>query len=97
MRPSGEVKLALLKAAADLVTPARAPTLRELTEKSKVGQEAALHTVRNMVRAGDLVIARLRAVPYRNKPVAEYAPAADPDDPGSVTSAVARVLGSWVR
>lgn len=76
MRPSGEVRQALLSAAVALTTPEQAPTLAELAAKSQVGLDAALITVKNMVRSGALVIVRTRRVPYRNRPVAEYAKAA---------------------
>ena len=75
MRQPGDVRMALLKAATELTTVARSPTLRELVVRSCVGREAALNTVKNMRRAGLLVVMRTRKVDYRNKPVAEYAPA----------------------
>ena len=75
MRNPGESRVAILKAAMDLTTAARSPTLRELVVRSCVGREAALNTVKNMRRAGLLVVMRTRKVDYRNKPVAEYAPA----------------------
>lgn len=75
MRPSGEVRQALLGAVAELATPDRAPTLIELATRSQVDVDAALFTVKNMVRSGALVIVRTRRVPYRNRPVAEYAKA----------------------
>jgi hypothetical protein len=97
MRPAGEIKLALLRAAAELATPRRGPTLRELAAAARVGLDAAESTVENMVRAGDLVIVRKRKVEYRNKPVAEYSIKPDPSDPASTDSALGRVLASWVR
>jgi len=75
MRPAGEIRQALLNAALELVTPERAPTVAELAAHSQVGFDAALHTVRNMRRAGHLAIVRERRVDYRNRPVCEYAPA----------------------
>ncbi|MNV74275.1 hypothetical protein D3C71_1674820 [compost metagenome] len=82
MRPAGEVRQALLKAACELATPERAPTLRELAHRAQVGQGAARVTVDHMRRAGQLCIARLRKVPYRNRPVAEYTPHAQVRAPG---------------
>ncbi|KQM68790.1 hypothetical protein [Xylophilus sp. Leaf220] len=76
MRPAGEVRQALLQAAGRLATEERAPTLAELAAEATVGYEAAMNTVKNMVRAGVLRIARQRPVDYRNRPVAEYVPAA---------------------
>ena len=96
MRLAGDTRLALLKAAAELSTPERAPTLRELALRACVGQEAALHTVRNMTRCGQLAIARLRRVEYRNRPVAEYAPTQLPMQPTSVAD-LGNVFASWAR
>lgn len=76
MRPAGEVRLALLNACSQLATPERGPTLREMAAVACVGLKAATHTVKHMRRAGQLCIARPRRVDYRNKPVAEYVPAA---------------------
>lgn len=78
MRPAGEVRQALLQAASDLATPQRAPTLRELAAHAQVGSDAARHTVQNLHRHGALQIVRTRRVHYRNRPVAEYAPAPRP-------------------
>lgn len=72
MRPAGEVRQALLQAAADLTTPDRAPTLGELAEHAQVGYAHARWSVQNMARAGALRIVRTRRVAYRNRPVAEY-------------------------
>lgn len=83
MRPAGEVRQALLSAAAELSTPDRAPTLAELAERvgqtMPIGGEVVRKTVHNMTYHGKLRIVRTRRVPYRNRPVAEYAPA-DPQD-----------------
>lgn len=75
MRPAGEVRQALMTAAGRLATPERGPTLLELAADAKVGYEAAMATVKNMVRARVLEIPRTREVDYRNRPVAEYVPA----------------------
>lgn len=78
MRPAGEVRQALLQAASDLATPQRAPTLRELAAHAQVGSDAARHMVPWLHRSGALQIVRTRRVHYRNRPVAEYAPAPRP-------------------
>lgn len=75
MRAPGEVRQALLCAAAELATPERGPTLAELAARAQVGRDVALHTVKNMKRSGELTVPRTRRVAYRNRPVAEYAPA----------------------
>lgn len=96
MRLAGDTRLALLKAAAELSTPERAPTLRELALKACVGQDAAMHTVKNLTRCGALTIARTRRVDYRNRPVAEYAPAAPPGQLSPMAD-LGNVFASWAR
>lgn len=71
----GEVRQALLDAAAALHTPERSPTVGELAAHAQVGRDAAVATVKNMRRAGQLRIVRTRRVAHTTKPVAEYAPA----------------------
>lgn len=95
MRPAGDPRLALLKAAADLTTAARSPTLQELVSRSCVGREAARRTVDNMRRAGLLVIVRTRKVDYRNRPVAEYAPKDDVVVPEATAAEWRAVFGAW--
>ena len=73
MRPAGEVRIALLKAAGELATPERGATLLELAHRACVGVDAARITVKNMHRQGSLQIRGQRCVAYRNRPVAEYA------------------------
>lgn len=76
-RPAGEVSLALLRAAAQLTTAERAPTMRELAHHAMVGVESANVAVKNLKRSGRLLPVRLRTVAHRTRPVAEYAPAPD--------------------
>ena len=83
MRPLGDVSQAVLSAARELATPARAPTLVELQHRACVSACAARATVQNLKRSGHLHIVRERKVDYRNRRVAEYAPvdaAAEPAD-----------------
>lgn len=78
MRPCGtfaEVRQTILQAVQELATPERAPTLTELAARACVGKDAARRTVDNMRRSGQLAVPRMRKVDYRNRPVAEYAPA----------------------
>lgn len=72
MRPAGEVRQALLVAAAEL----QRPTLAELAARACVGYDSARHTVDNLRRAGRLRVLGWRRVAYRNRPVAEYGVAA---------------------
>ena len=83
MRPPGEISLALLGAARELWTPEQGPTLNELAMHAQVGKDAAEKAIKNMTRHGRLRIVRTRAVAYRNKPVAEYAPADDAPTEGA--------------
>ncbi|MDO9235985.1 MAG: hypothetical protein Q7U28_08135 [Aquabacterium sp.] len=96
---TGETRQALLKAAADLVQPHRAPTLLDMAAKANVGRVAAMNTIKNMVRAGDLVIVRRRWVAHSAKPVAEYAPATAPEDcrHGHGWVDLGRCLQGWSR
>ena len=94
MRPAGEVRQALLNACTQLATPDRGPTLREMAAVACVGMQAARRTVENMSRAGQLHRVRGRKVEYRNRPVAEYVPAAvQGEDDGFVD--LAQVLRVW--
>ena len=103
-RPAGEVSLALLRSAAQLATPERAPTMRELAMHACVGLEAANATVKNLKRHGKLVPVRLRQVRNRTRPVAEYAPAPEQpvdqgDEPrhGHGWVDLGRCVSGWAR
>ncbi len=96
MRPAGEIRQVLLQACADLATPERAPTLREIAARAQVGLDAAKRTVDNMCRAGVILKARERRVDYRNRPVAEYVPASWVPAQDCPLQGLARVLTHWV-
>lgn len=95
----GEVRQALLFAARALVQPHCAPTLQDLAAQAQVGRVAAMNTVKNMVRAGDLVIVRRRWVAHSAKPVAEYAPANAPAEcrHGHGWVDLGRCVAGWAR
>lgn len=93
MRPAGEIRQALMSAVTELYTPERAPTLAEIANHSKVGTDAARRTIGNMTRHGALRIVRERRVHYRNRPVAEYAPAEVIAGAGYVD--LASVFSAW--
>jgi len=80
MRPAGEVRQALFTAACTFHDEGRTATLRELAHQSQVGLGDARRCVDNMKRAGALEIVGTRRVDYRNRPVSEYAPAAQVAD-----------------
>ncbi len=65
--------MALLAAVGELATPERGATLREVAARACVGLVAARHALCYLRRSAAVVIVRTRRVPYRNKPVAEYA------------------------
>jgi hypothetical protein len=75
MRPVGEIRQALIQAAYALAHDGRGATLAEIADRSCVGRDAARNCVKNMRRSGALQIVGERRVDYRNRPVAEYAPA----------------------
>jgi hypothetical protein len=79
MRPPSEVRHAVLKAVVMLATPERGPTLQEIDAAVQgelpVGSDTVRRYLDNIKRSGAVCIARQRRVDYRNRPVAEYAPA----------------------
>jgi len=95
MRPPGEIRQALLDAALALTTPERSPTLLEMATKAQVGFTAARDTVRNMRRANVLGIVRERRVPYRNRPVSEYAPCRPEERSGGEACPLRAAVSSW--
>jgi superfamily II helicase len=74
-RPAGDVRKALLDAIEKLASKERGPTLKELVQVACVSDRAARQTISNLRRSGAVCVARTRRVAYRNRPVAEYAPA----------------------
>ena len=99
MRPAGDVRKALLRACESLAARAaagRGPTLREMAAEACVGLDAARSTVRDMHRYGVLALVHERPVPYRNRPVAEYVPAAMVDQASAANDAgMAQLLRAW--
>lgn len=92
MRPAGEVRLALIQAAREIVAeigqPRRGATLAEMVARARietgrgvmqVSEREARNLVPKIKASGALQIVAQRRVDYRNRPVAEYAP---PDDSG---------------
>lgn len=96
MRPAGEIRQALLRAACQLATQERGPTLQEIASTAQVGFAAARRTVDNMCRAGQLrCISDRRKVTYRNRRVAEYIPA-DPACQADSTE-LSNAIAAWSR
>ena len=79
MRPAGETHLALLQAAhairRERAESGQGATLLELVHRSQVGYKCARALVQKLKARGQLQIVGQRKVEYRNRPVAEYAPA----------------------
>ena len=75
MRPAGEISQALIKAARELCQAGRGATLQEMADLACVGRQAARDLVPKLKSRGHLAIVGERSVAYRNRPVAEYAPA----------------------
>jgi hypothetical protein len=98
-RPVGEIRQALMQSARTQVRPHQGPTLLELASGAQVGRVAAMNTVKNMVRAGELTIVRRRWVAHSAKPVAEYAPADAPVDcrQGHGWVDLGRCVAGWAR
>lgn len=92
MRPAGDIRHALLRAAHDLRQQGQQPTLRDLAHHAQVGVAVATHTVKNMRRAGLLAVAGHRRVEYRNRPVAVYEPAGN-ESVGFVD--LATIINTW--
>lgn len=92
MRPAGEIRQALMAAALAMTASNQTPTQRELAERAGIPYTQTRSTVREMVRGGALQIVRTRRVAYRNRPVAEYAPASGRP---SVAAPVFDLHGLW--
>lgn len=97
MRPAGEISQALLQAARELAQDGRGATLAELAAKACVSRHAARVQVSNIKRSGALQIVGERRVAYRNRPVAEYAPADDEIQVMSGAVVLGSYLQSWAR
>ncbi len=108
MRPSGEIRNAILGAVLELVPPsvladpdAPRPTMREIAHRACVGVDAASQTVKNMTRAGQLRQFDVKRVDYCNRPVAVYEPntaAANSEHrAGAGWVDLGRIVGGWAR
>lgn len=101
MRPAGEITQALLRAAKELSAQGRPATLVELAHHACVSRDAARQMVPKLKSRGHLQQVGERRVEYRNRPVAEYAPAIDSsnNDEEGMTGFVAleHCLQAWTR
>lgn len=94
--------LRLLDAVELLATETRAPTVRDLesyfTQAGEpIGPDLVANTVKNLRRSQRVRIVRTRRVDYRNRPVAEYAPAVEPAAPESdgLAELGSVISGAW--
>lgn len=101
MRPAGEVRLALIQAARDITRelgmPDRGATMAEMCARAQVGRDCARNLVPKMKSAGALRIVGERRVDYRNRPVAEYAPADNSNQIQQGWVDLGRSMADWVR
>lgn len=75
MRPRGEIRAALSAAALAMspVAEARGVTYLELAAAAQVGYDVARNTVKDMVKAGELMPVGDRQVPGIKRPLRTYA------------------------
>jgi hypothetical protein len=98
MRPRGDIRQALSRAAWSLATERpQGSTWRDLASKAQVGFAAARRTVCNMQRDGELQVVDTLRVPGAARPMNLYAPAQETRAAGDGTPALAGVLQAWCR
>lgn len=96
MRPRGEIRLALGDAAWQVARErAEGGTWRELAQRACVGFDAAKQTVKDMARAGELVITGTARVPGVARLVNRYAPAEALAQQRTAPAELATVMRSW--
>lgn len=93
MRPRGEIREALVKAAHDLHQERGAVTHRDLAERAQVGYEVARRTVDNMAEPGGDLVRTGRVLNDGRHWMTLFAPA----DSGAFSAAVdlERAMRSW--
>lgn len=100
MRPASETHLALLQAAhairRERIESGQGATLLELVHRSQVGYKCARALIPKLKERGHLQIVGARKVEYRNRPVAEYAPA-DLPVMGEGFVSLDECLADWIR
>lgn len=98
MRPRGEIRAALSAAALAMspVAEARGVTYLELAATAQVGYDVARNTVKDMVKAGELVpTERTRQVPGIKRPLRTYTVRQAAND-SSADIPLDRALRGWV-
>lgn len=96
MRPAGELREAIAKAAAELVPQPDAPGVpwRMLVRHAKVGELMGRRTVENMQRTGALRITGQATLPGVCRPVNLYAPPA-PGPAAEPMAVLQDAMRSW--
>jgi len=100
MRPAGEITQALLRAAKELARSERGATLTELAQHACVAKDVARDRVKKLKTRGHLQQVGERRVGYRNRPVAEYAPAdvcVNDEQVMTGSAALGNCLQAWTR
>ena len=101
MRPATEVRQAILQAVSTMATPQRGVTLQEINQavcsQMPVGTDTVRRYLDNIKRSGAVCIPRERRVEYRNRPVAEYAPADSSNQIQQGWVDLGRSMADWVR
>lgn len=94
MRPRGEVRLALGEAVWKVAREhTEGGTYRDIAPRACVGFAIAKRTLKDMVRAGELVITGTARVPGSARPANRYAPA--PPQASATPPELNTVMCSW--
>ena len=95
MRPRGEERQALAKAAADaLAAGCKGATWRDLAERARVGYQAARRAAENMRRAGDLEAVGTVTCAHSRRPMMLLAPRSAPPEPAAL-QCLADAMRGW--
>ena len=106
MRPASETHLALLQAAhairMERAASGQGATLLEMAHRAQVGYKVARALVPKLKARGQLLVVGERRVDYRNRPVAEYAPAQFDDGAAECRHGhgwvdLGRCISGWAR
>lgn len=100
MRPPGEIRKALRRAAQELQAEQSAATWRDMAARASVGFRVARRTVCNMAHAGELQAVGAAKRAHSNRWMTLYAPAEQPvraTEPSPAMQAIDTVLRTWTR
>jgi hypothetical protein len=101
MRPPGDIRKALRRAARELQAEQSAATWRDMAARASVGFKVARRTVDNMERAGELERVGAAKRAHSNRWMTLYAPTepapAPSSSPAPATPAIETVMRAWTR